>query len=222
MPFYSPAAFRAAGNAAIVAHLSDAVYVTVDLDCFDPAEMSAVGTPEPGGLHWDEVSELLGEVARTPANRRVRSDGAVAVARPALVRAIRGEAAPTASSGWRSDPRSNAMPDGRRRKRERHDRSAATLAGGAESGESSRVPARARRVRNDPQVLPSTTARVTGLLIAVITAFLGVLVVRGAVQDLSGAAEAAQIAAGALLLLLGGAVALLVLIPGRVRDWLHR
>jgi agmatinase len=43
--------------------LSDYVYVTIDLDGIDSGEMSAVGTPEPGGLRWDEVSELMEAVA---------------------------------------------------------------------------------------------------------------------------------------------------------------
>ncbi len=63
--FYSPSALRDAGAQAVVERLSDDVYITIDLDCFDPSEMAAVGTPEPGGLHWDEVSALLTAVNRT-------------------------------------------------------------------------------------------------------------------------------------------------------------
>ncbi|MBF6599642.1 MAG: agmatinase [Dehalococcoidia bacterium] len=65
LAFFSPAAYRAAGAQAVVDRLGDDVYITVDLDCFDPSEMAAVGTPEPGGLHWDEVSDLLVAVTRT-------------------------------------------------------------------------------------------------------------------------------------------------------------
>ncbi len=65
LAFYSPADYRQAGASAVVRHLSSDVYITIDLDSFDPAEMSAVGTPEPGGLHWDEVSELLAAVTKT-------------------------------------------------------------------------------------------------------------------------------------------------------------
>ncbi|HYM15952.1 MAG TPA: agmatinase [Dehalococcoidia bacterium] len=65
LAFFSPAAYRSAGAAAVAARLGDDVYITIDLDGFDPSEMSAVGTPEPGGLHWDEVSELLAAVARS-------------------------------------------------------------------------------------------------------------------------------------------------------------
>ena len=63
LPFYSPRAFRRAGVDAIVDTLSDYVYITVDLDGIDSGEMAAVGTPEPGGLRWDEVSELMEAVA---------------------------------------------------------------------------------------------------------------------------------------------------------------
>ncbi len=92
LAFFSPKEYRAAGAAAVAARLSDDVYITIDLDRFDPAEMSAVGTPEPGGLHWDEVSDLLIAVTQDEARRRLRRHGAVAVARAALVRATRGEA----------------------------------------------------------------------------------------------------------------------------------
>jgi agmatinase len=70
--FYSPREFRQAGAQAVVDRLSDDVYITIDLDHFDPSEMPAVGTPEPGGLHWDEVSELL--VALTKSKRVVGFD----------------------------------------------------------------------------------------------------------------------------------------------------
>ena len=72
LAFYSPAEYRTAGAQPVVAHLTDHVYVTIDLDSFDPAEMSAVGTPEPGGMHWDEVSDLLSAV--TKAKRVVGFD----------------------------------------------------------------------------------------------------------------------------------------------------
>lgn len=39
--------------------LSDTVYITIDLDGLDPATMPAVGTPEPGGLSWRELTALL-------------------------------------------------------------------------------------------------------------------------------------------------------------------
>jgi agmatinase len=39
-------------------------YVTIDMDAFDPSEMPAVGTPEPGGLHWYQVLSLFQEINR--------------------------------------------------------------------------------------------------------------------------------------------------------------
>jgi agmatinase len=35
------------------------VYLTVDADGFAPEVIRAVGTPEPGGLYWDEVMEIV-------------------------------------------------------------------------------------------------------------------------------------------------------------------
>jgi agmatinase len=48
----------------VLAALPEEVYVTVDLDVFDPAVMPATGTPEPGGLDWYRVLAVLREVAR--------------------------------------------------------------------------------------------------------------------------------------------------------------
>ena len=33
--------------------------MSVDLDVLDPSIMAAVGTPEPGGMSWDQVTGLL-------------------------------------------------------------------------------------------------------------------------------------------------------------------
>jgi agmatinase len=43
----------------IVNALGNPVYVTLDLDVYDPAYVPGVGTPEPGGLAWDEGLRLL-------------------------------------------------------------------------------------------------------------------------------------------------------------------
>lgn len=48
----------------IVAGLRERVYISVDLDVFDSGLLPAVGTPEPGGLDWYAVTDLLAEVAR--------------------------------------------------------------------------------------------------------------------------------------------------------------
>jgi len=50
--------------AEIVSSLSENVYITIDLDVFDPAVMPAVSNPEPGGLHWAEVINLLKGIVR--------------------------------------------------------------------------------------------------------------------------------------------------------------
>ena len=39
------------------------VYISIDMDVFDPAVVSAVGTPEPGGMLWHEVTSLLRTIA---------------------------------------------------------------------------------------------------------------------------------------------------------------
>jgi agmatinase len=45
--------------------LTDNVYITFDLDGLDPSLMPAVGTPEPGGLLWEEALEILMSVGRS-------------------------------------------------------------------------------------------------------------------------------------------------------------
>ncbi len=49
----------------IVSALSTDVYVTIDLDVLDPSIMSAVGTPQPGGISWHEILKILRRVAET-------------------------------------------------------------------------------------------------------------------------------------------------------------
>jgi agmatinase len=46
----------------VLKRLSDNVYITIDLDAFDPSIMPAVGTPEPGGMLWYPTLELLSRV----------------------------------------------------------------------------------------------------------------------------------------------------------------
>jgi agmatinase len=43
----------------VVNALSENVYITIDLDGIEPGLMPAVGTPEPGGLSWRELTTLL-------------------------------------------------------------------------------------------------------------------------------------------------------------------
>jgi agmatinase len=54
----------------VVELLTDDVYITIDLDGFDPSLIPATGTPEPGGLDWYTVNELLRRVIE---RRKVRA-----------------------------------------------------------------------------------------------------------------------------------------------------
>jgi len=42
--------------------LSDNVYITIDLDVFDPSFMPSTGTPEPGGMSWYQSLSFLEKV----------------------------------------------------------------------------------------------------------------------------------------------------------------
>jgi len=44
--------------------IPEEVYLTVDFDGFSPEVIRAVGTPEPGGLYWEQVMEILETVFR--------------------------------------------------------------------------------------------------------------------------------------------------------------
>jgi agmatinase len=47
---------------ASIARLSDKVYLTIDLDAFDPSILAATGTPEPGGMAWYDTLRYLRRV----------------------------------------------------------------------------------------------------------------------------------------------------------------
>ncbi len=42
--------------------LGDPVFITIDLDFFDPSAVSSLGTPEPGGFHWFETLDFLKQI----------------------------------------------------------------------------------------------------------------------------------------------------------------
>lgn len=46
----------------VLAKVSGTVYITIDLDAFDPSIAPSTGTPEPGGLQWYPTLELLKKV----------------------------------------------------------------------------------------------------------------------------------------------------------------
>lgn len=62
------------------------VYLTIDIDGFDPSIMPATGTPEPAGLEWESTLKLIKRIARdktivgmdinelAPIHGQVRSD----------------------------------------------------------------------------------------------------------------------------------------------------
>lgn len=52
----------------VLAALGDEVYITFDIDCFDPALVPGTGTPEPGGLGWYDALDLIAAVA---ASKRI-------------------------------------------------------------------------------------------------------------------------------------------------------
>ena len=49
---------------AILNRLTDTVYISFDIDAFDPAFAPATGTPEPGGMTWRQATTILYEVSR--------------------------------------------------------------------------------------------------------------------------------------------------------------
>ena len=48
----------------ILGCLTDHVFITIDVDVFDPSIMPSTGTPEPGGLLWYETLNILKEIFR--------------------------------------------------------------------------------------------------------------------------------------------------------------
>jgi agmatinase len=63
-PFYmSDLASNTASIDQIVNSLSKDVYITIDADVLDPSIMSAVGTPEPDGMSWRQVLDIVESVA---------------------------------------------------------------------------------------------------------------------------------------------------------------
>jgi agmatinase len=63
-PFYmTDLASNTASIDQIVDSLSEDVYITIDVDVLDPAIMSAVGTPEPDGMSWRQLLDIIEPVA---------------------------------------------------------------------------------------------------------------------------------------------------------------
>lgn len=47
----------------VIEQLEETVYLTIDLDAFDPSILPSTGTPEPGGMDWFTINELIRRVA---------------------------------------------------------------------------------------------------------------------------------------------------------------
>ncbi|MEW6615141.1 MAG: agmatinase [Thermodesulfobacteriota bacterium] len=47
----------------MISHLSQNIYITLDLDVLNPGIMPSVGTPEPGGLSWHDLLNIIRKVA---------------------------------------------------------------------------------------------------------------------------------------------------------------
>ncbi|KPJ61125.1 MAG: hypothetical protein AMJ46_03830 [Latescibacteria bacterium DG_63] len=61
IPFLSPS--HTEEFSARLDDLPQEIYVTIDVDVFDPSIMPSVGTPEPDGLSWVQVADLTDEIA---------------------------------------------------------------------------------------------------------------------------------------------------------------
>jgi agmatinase len=48
----------------VIRQLEQKIYLSIDLDVFDPSLMPSTGTPEPGGLLWYQTLDFLKEVAK--------------------------------------------------------------------------------------------------------------------------------------------------------------
>ena len=48
----------------ILSNTKDNIYLTIDLDVLDPSEMPSVGTPEPGGMSFNQLVDVIKGVVR--------------------------------------------------------------------------------------------------------------------------------------------------------------
>ncbi|MCB9224854.1 MAG: agmatinase [Crocinitomicaceae bacterium] len=48
-----------------IGQMTDNVYITIDLDAFDPSELPSTGTPEPGGMRFYQMCKYLKKVMET-------------------------------------------------------------------------------------------------------------------------------------------------------------
>lgn len=93
---------------------------------------------------------------------------------------------------------------------------------GASPATAAAAPQRNASPRRADPLVPSNTARATGLMIGVITAFLAILMISDAATGASGGVnELFRIAVGALLVLLAAVVSALSVFPAQIRRRLR-
>ena len=85
------------------------------------------------------------------------------------------------------------------------------------------APKAAGRSKQDEGPLPSNFARATGLMLALVTAMLAVVMVyQAATSHAGGIDQLGRIVAGVLLIALAIVVGVLSVVPGMVRDFFQR
>ena len=62
LPFWAIGMSIVVSDIGAIDLMTDNVYITFDLDAFDPSILPSTGTPEPGGLQWYETLEFLRRV----------------------------------------------------------------------------------------------------------------------------------------------------------------
>ena len=108
------------------------------------------------------------------------------------------------------------MPE-RKGRRRRPEATRREMGATSVSGRDAPRPQRTSPPRRDP-LLPSNTARATGLMIALVTAFIGIVMIRDVIGGASDGAEAvARIAVAVFLIVLGIVVAALSVFPAQIR-----
>ncbi len=58
------------------------MYLTIDVDGLDPSVIPSTGTPQPGGLTWDQTMQLIRIVTSAPQARLIGADIVEYVASP--------------------------------------------------------------------------------------------------------------------------------------------
>ena len=65
--------------------LSGDVYLTIDMDGFDPGIIGGVGTPQPGGISWHQGLDILDAITQNPQIRLCGADVVELIPEPSCV-----------------------------------------------------------------------------------------------------------------------------------------